>query len=103
MYVYIGVYLILCRKSKKKRQKDSQLEVQEFFIPLFQRLLSSDNPNTSDLDIPTVGELPSLTELCLSVVLLNALGRVCIPFTLSLIMCTYVYTYINMYPHTYVL
>jgi hypothetical protein len=60
--------------SKKKKRHDSRQEERDFFLPLLERMNSSDNPRISDLDISPTSELPSLTEICLSVVLQNSLS-----------------------------
>ena len=66
---------ISCRHSKKKKRHDSRQEERDFFLPLLERMNSSDNPRISDLDISPTSELPSLTEICLSVVLQNSLSE----------------------------
>ena len=84
---------ISCRHSKKKKRHDSRQEERDLFLPLLERMNSSDNPRISDLDISPASELPSLTEICLSVVLQNSLSEFTfILFHLRMYVCTYVHT-----------
>ena len=87
-YLRFIPFHFLYRHSKKKKRHDSRQKERDFFLPLLERMSSSDNPRISDLDISPTFELPSLTEICLSVVLQNSLSEFAYVYTVSLLLCT---------------
>ena len=69
------LYLYSRKAQEKSNKKAARTAEEDFFRPLFHRLLSSGKPSTHDVVFPASSCVPKLTELCMAVMLQNSLSK----------------------------